>query len=98
MELEDSFMSTQEAPGQNFPISTDTVKPTMAPSAQGAGCRQMSPSDDALLEYLIGHCYAQMMRAADEAQQRYWCARLTRWVAQRSPERVQQMEREQGLI
>jgi hypothetical protein len=47
MELENRFMSTQEAPGQNFPISTDIVKPTVTPSAVGAACRQMSPSDEA---------------------------------------------------
>lgn len=53
--------------------------------------------DPAMLDRLIDNAYARMMAASNEDGQRYWCDRLTHWCKQRSPEQVQQMEREKGL-
>ncbi len=49
---------------------------------------------DEINENLIEHAHASMVAARDEANRRYWCERLTYYVGQRSPERIEQMERE----
>lgn len=57
----------------------------------------MSRSEDELIEYLIDHCFSQMMAAASTTEQKYWCARMTFYVGRRSPERIAEMEREKGI-
>lgn len=56
-----------------------------------------SIGDDQLNEYLIDHCYKQMLSAETTKQQQFWYQRMARYVAQRSPERIQEMEVERGL-
>jgi hypothetical protein len=54
-------------------------------------------TDDDLNDQMIDRAYCEMMAATDDAGRRHWCDRLTYYVKQRSPERIQQLEREKGL-
>lgn len=53
--------------------------------------------DTSLNEYLIQHCYRKMLDAKTHADQRHWFQRMGFYVALRSPEKVQQLERDRGL-
>jgi hypothetical protein len=46
---------------------------------------------------MINHCYRLMLAAQTPENQRFWYARMARYVEQRSPEQVQAMEQERGL-
>lgn len=61
-----------------------------------ATARRSILADDDLTEYLIDHCYHQLVKCP-VAEQRYWCDRLHWWVKQRSPNRISQMEKAMGL-
>jgi hypothetical protein len=54
-------------------------------------------ADRTLNEYMINHCYRLMLAAQTPENQRFWYARMARYVEQRSPEQVQAMEQERGL-
>ena len=56
-----------------------------------------SASNDELLEYMIKHCYQQMVAAKTRDQQLHWWTRMGVYVRQRSPAQVMEMEREKGL-
>ena len=56
-----------------------------------------STSNDELIEYMLRHCYQQMVAAKERDQQLHWWTRMGVYIRQRSPARIQEMERERGL-
>jgi len=81
----------------NVPTMGSTVNLSVRQPDIDATARRSILADDELTEYLIEHTYRRLVTSLTEEDQRYWCDRLVWWVKQRSPGRINQMERAKGL-
>lgn len=55
-------------------------------------------NDDQLNQYLIDLCFEKMMAAPTTNEQQRWFKRMGYYVGRRSPERIQEMEINKGLV
>lgn len=59
---------------------------------------QPADMDDAeLLEYMIQHCYQQMLAGKTQDVQLHWWSRMGYYLRKRTPETIKQMEGRMGL-